>query len=197
MIEMNSTQKAASPGVLSNHLTKNLLVIGASVVIAVYLASNGVFERILASTQGMSILGSFIAGMFYSSFFTTAPATVALGEIAQEQSVFLVAFLGGLGAVIGDLVLFRFLKTHVADEFVALLAHPRKTRYRQILRMKSNRWFLGFLGALVIASPLPDELGLTLMGIESMKAKDLIPLSFILNALGILVIGLVARGIGG
>lgn len=179
-----------------NHLGKNLSIIGISVAIAIYLASTGFFERILENTKGMEFLGSFIAGMFYSSLFTTAPATVALGEIAQAESIFLVALLGGFGAVIGDLVIFRFLKTHVADEFLALVEHPRRTRYRKILHMRSVRWLLGLLGALIVASPLPDEIGLTLMGIGSMKAKDLIPLSFMLNGLGILIIGLVARGIG-
>ncbi len=182
---------------MTNHLIKNLLVITVSMAIAVYLASTGFFERVLLSAQGAEFIGAFIAGMFYSSLFTVAPATVALGEIAQAESVFLVALLGGLGAVIGDLLLFRFLKNHIADEFTALVAHPRNSRYKRILHLRSVRWLFGLLGALIIASPLPDEIGLTLMGIGSMRVKDLIPFSFILNSLGILIIGLVARGIGG
>jgi hypothetical protein len=41
------------------------------------------------------------------------------------------------------------------------------------------------LGALIIASPLPDEFGLALMGISRMRALVLMPISFVMNALGI------------
>ena len=50
-----------------------------------------------------------------------------------------------------------------------------------------------FLGALLIASPLPDEFGVALMGLAKMPTSEFVPISFSLNFLGILVIGVLAR----
>ena len=41
------------------------------------------------------------------------------------------------------------------------------------------------LGAAIIASPLPDEIGLSLMGMSKTRVAVLIPVSFAMNALGI------------
>jgi hypothetical protein len=41
------------------------------------------------------------------------------------------------------------------------------------------------LGAFIIASPLPDELGLTLMGMSKVRLAVLVPVSFVMNAVGI------------
>ena len=57
------------------------------------------------------------------------------------------------------------------------------------------RWFLMGVGALIIALPLPDEIGLVMMGLSRMKARHLIPISFVLNSLGIALVGLVARAL--
>jgi len=44
-----------------------------------------------------------------------------------------------------------------------------------------------------VISPLPDELGLAMMGLSKMKTSLFIPISFILNSLGILAIGLITK----
>jgi hypothetical protein len=46
---------------------------------------------------------------------------------------------------------------------------------------------------LIIASPFPDELGLMLMGLSKTNTKVFILLSFVLNFIGILVMGLLLR----
>lgn len=64
-----------------------------------------------------------------------------------------------------------------------------------IFRLRIFRWSIAFLGALVIASPLPDELGLMMLGFSKIKTSFFVPISFLLNFLGILVIGLIAKAI--
>jgi uncharacterized membrane protein YdjX (TVP38/TMEM64 family) len=44
------------------------------------------------------------------------------------------------------------------------------------------------LGAIIIASPLPDEMGVGLMGISKLKTSQFILLSFVLNAIGIFIV---------
>ena len=178
-----------------SHLAENLWILAFSVIAAVFLAKSGVFEQILTSTKESEIIGSFIAGLFFTSLFTVAPATVALAEIAQANSVIMVALIGALGAVIGDMVLFNFLKTHLSDELFSLFTHIKIKRWQRIFHFKAFHWAMVILGALVIASPLPDELALALMGITKIKASLLIPISFVFNGLGILAVGLVARNL--
>lgn len=177
------------------HFLKNLLVLGASVILAVVLAKSGVFEKLLIASAELKFIGSFVAGLFFTSLFTVAPATVALAEIAQSAPIGLVALLGGSGAVIGDLLLFKFLKSRLGDDLISLLKHARGRRLAALFNSPVLRSLSWVLGAAVIASPLPDELGLFLMGLSALKTKYLIPLSFILNSLGIFAVGLVSRGI--
>ncbi|KKR47070.1 MAG: hypothetical protein UT80_C0011G0001, partial [Parcubacteria group bacterium GW2011_GWC1_40_13] len=70
---------------------------------------------------------------------------------------------------------------------------PQK-RLFSIFRPKLFKWLIPFIGALIIASPLPDEAGLAMMGLSKMKTSVFIPISFALNFLGILAIGLFAKG---
>ena len=172
---------------------KDLAIIAFSVVIAVLIVKTGVLKTILISTQEMRFIGSFVAGMFFVSIFSVAPATVVLAEIAQSNSVFWVAFFGGIGALVGDLIIFRFIKDRFAEDFLQLIKKTRSERLVSIFMLKLFKWLVPFFGALIVASPLPDELGLAMMGLSKMKTSLFIPLSFFLNSLGILIIGIITK----
>ncbi|MDO8617415.1 MAG: hypothetical protein Q7N87_00765 [Candidatus Uhrbacteria bacterium] len=181
-----------------NNLTKDIGIIVLSVIVAIVLIKTGAIEEMLKQTQDLWFLDSFIAGMFFTSVFTTVPAMVALGETAQlSQSVLLVAIFGGLGALCGDLIIFRFMRDRFGEDILRLIRNSGNGKLRSVIRLKSFRWLTFFLGALIIASPLPDELGLTMMGFSKTKTSLFIPVSFIFNFLGILVIGLVAKNLLG
>ena len=51
------------------------------------------------------------------------------------------------------------------------------------------------LGGIIIASPFPDELGISLLGFTKTKTNAFIPVSLVFNFIGILLIGIVARTI--
>lgn len=176
-----------------NNLIKDVSIIVLSVLIAIIFVKTGVLIDILASSKELKLLGSFIAGMFFTSVFTVAPATVMLAEIAQTNSVIWVAFFGGVGAMIGDLIIFRFVKDRLTKDVLFLLKKSKSERLMSIFRLRISRWLIAFLGALVIASPLPDELGLMMMGFSKIKTLLFIPFSFLLNFFGILIIGLIAK----
>lgn len=172
---------------------KDVGIICLSILIAVILAKTGAIKELLTATKEAEIIGSLLAGMFFTSIFTTAPATVALAEIAQSSSIFLVAVFGGLGALIGDLIIFRFIKNHISEDIAYFVGKSKSERIRSIFHFRIFRWLIPFLGALVVASPLPDEIGLAMMGLSKMKTRIFIPLSFFLNSAGILIIGLIAK----
>ncbi len=178
-----------------NNLIKDISIVALSVLIAIILVKTEVIINIIASSKQLELFGSFIAGMFFTSIFTVAPATVVLAEIAQTNSVFWVAFFGGLGAMIGDMVIFRFVKNRLSTDILYMLKKSKSERLLSIFRLRIFRWLIAFLGALVIASPLPDELGLTMMGFSNINTSLFIPISFLLNSLGILIIGLIAKAV--
>ena len=66
------------------HLMRDLAIIAVSVAVAVLLARLGVVEKFMVFAGGFKILASFVAGMFFTSIFTTAPAMVALVVLARD-----------------------------------------------------------------------------------------------------------------
>ena len=176
-----------------NNLARDLGLIVLSVFIAVILAKTGGLESLITSTQEVRFIGSFIAGIFFVSVFTAAPATVALGEIAQSNSIITVAIIGGLGALIGDLLIFRFIRDKISQDFSYLVKISRTERFFSVFKLKLFRWIIPFAGALIIASPLPDEIGVAMFGLSKMKNSYFILLSFVLNSAGILIIGLISK----
>ncbi|MBI2591604.1 MAG: hypothetical protein HYW34_02920 [Candidatus Brennerbacteria bacterium] len=183
---------------MNNHkkkLIRDSVLIILSVFIAIILAKTGILKELITSTQEMRFIGSFIMGVLFVSVFTAAPAIVALGEIAQSNSVIIVAIIGGLGALIGDLIIFRFVKDRVSEHFDYLIKISKLERLFPIFKLKLFRWSIPFIGALIIASPLPDEIGITILGLSKMKNSYFLLLSFILNSAGILIIGLIAKSL--
>lgn len=143
-------------------------------------------------------LAAFLAGIGFSSLFTAAPATVALGTISNTFGVWPTAFFGGAGALLGDLVLLKAMTT-VAKSVrrpVGKMVKPpqfiKLHRLRQILSHGPFKVILWATGAIIIASPLPDELGLAIMGASRIPFWLLVCISFVFNTLGIAAIGLVS-----
>lgn len=177
-------------------LLHDVLVIIVSVGIAVVLAQAELLVTILESARELALLGSLIAGFFFTSIFTTAPAIVTLGEIARIQAIVPTALLGALGAVVGDFIIFRFIRDRFSEHVLQLLGHRGVgKRIHALFKLKLFRLVSLFVGSLIIASPLPDELGLSLFGFSKIKTSWFIPLSFISNFIGIILIGLVARAL--
>jgi hypothetical protein len=176
-------------------IARDLLIIVVSVILALFLVKGGAIEYFISLIQGQVFLGSFIAGIFFTSLFTIAPASIALAKISLTASPLLVAFWGALGAMIGDLLLFLFIRDSLAEDLLELIKNPEYKRIRGVFKLRLFRWFIPLLGALVIISPLPDELGLALMGFSKVKTKVMLPLTFALNFLGILLIFAIANAI--
>lgn len=176
-------------------IARDIAIIVVSIIGAVLIATTESLREFLTSAAEIKFLGSFLAGMFFISIFTAAPASVVLVEIALSNSLFEVAFFGGLGAMVGDLIIFRFIKDDLAEDIRWLIGKNRERRIASIFKLHHSRWLIHFLGALVVASPLPDELGLAMMGLSKMRMALFIPLSFVLNFFGILFIALIAKGL--
>ena len=175
------------------HLVKDFFIILASLVIAFTLAKTGVVYWLIGLSSELRVIGTFVAGIFFTSVATIAPAGVALAEIAKTSSVVWTAFFGALGSVCGDLIIFKFVKDSVSEDFEYLLKELPSHRVKAIFHQRMFRWVLPLLGAFIIASPLPDELGITLLGLSKMKTRYFILVSYIFNFIGIYILGMLVK----
>src|SRR3989338_2180874 len=100
-----------------------------------------------------------------------------------------------LGSFIAG-IFFRFIRDKFSEHLIELVGHRNVSRkMRTFFRLRLFRWLSLFVGGLIIASPLPDELGISLLGFSKVKISRFVPLSFAINFIGIVLIGPVARAI--
>lgn len=180
----------------NNDFLRDVGIILLSIFVAVILVKTRILSHLLFLTGKTLFLNSFISGFFFTSVFTTAPAIAALGEIARANSLFFTALFGALGAMCGDFLIFRFMRDSFSGHLIELVkTKGTRKRIKSIFKLRFFRWLTFLIGGLIIASPLPDELGLSLLGFSKIKTSRFLPLSFTFNFIGIIFVGLVARAL--
>lgn len=168
----------------------DFILIAISILFAILIAQSTIVFDLLKYLSIFKYLTIFIAGIFFTSVFTTAPALVILGEISRVESFLLVSLIGGLGAVVGDFILFKLFKDRIYYDIRYLFKHSKINRISHIFKTGIFYWFTPLIGAIIIASPLPDELALAFLGFMRIRSSTLIIISFVFNSIGIYIIGL-------
>lgn len=174
-------------------LLRDVSVLVLSILLAIAVSQTDVIVRLFAATDTGMVLAAFVAGALFSSAFTTAPAIVILGQLSQAHGMWEVAVVGAAGALLADLLLFKLFKDTVSGDLRFLAKKTCGRACVRALRTRPVRVLSVLLGGIVIASPLPDELGLALMGITRIPLHVLVPVSYALNFAGILAIGFIAQ----
>jgi len=173
---------------LKKHLSRDLFWFIVSILVAILIVRSGIITHVLAGSAQGRLLGSFIAGLFFTSLFSIAPASIALVTLAKTTSIVEVALAGALGAMLGDLLIFQFIKSNLTDDLNEIALLPRYRKMKRLFSIRLLRILRPFIGAIVIISPLPDEIGLALLGFSKIPTIIMLPLTFILNFFGILLI---------
>ncbi|OQA52299.1 MAG: hypothetical protein BWY43_00563 [candidate division WS2 bacterium ADurb.Bin280] len=171
---------------------KNTFLAVLALIVFFIVAKLPSFQGIISHFSALGYLGAFVGGLFFVSVFTIAPSAVLIFDVAQSLDPINVAIAAGLGTVIGDYLILRFLKDSVFDELSSLFDSRFRTTVRKLFATPYFAWLIPILGAAVIASPLPDEAGICLLGLSKIRTWQFLLLTFILNSMGILVIILVA-----
>lgn len=172
---------------------KYLSLIGVSLIIAAYLAGNQSFHNFLLQLGSLEYVGALIAGVLFVSTFTVAESIVIISILSTNINPVALGLIGGIGAVVGDLIIFRLVKDHLTEELKLLLPKQEIAYIKSVLKSKYIAWMLPFIGMLIIASPLPDELGVSVLGLSKISETKFIIISFICNAVGILMVAAVAK----
>lgn len=175
------------------NLGRDMFFILLSVLVAIFIVRYGVISNFISLVDEGKILGSFLAGVFFTSAFTIAPASIALAELSQTISIIPLAFFGACGAVVGDMILFLFIRDKFADDLTKVLHTYHDKKWTRFFHRKFLKWLTPLIGAIIIASPLPDEVGITMMGFSRINTKMLVAISFVMNFVGILLVAFVAH----
>lgn len=168
---------------------KNVTYICLSIAVATLLLGSTMFKEVLLHLGSYGYFGAFIGGMLFVSTFTVSIGLAILTILTPALHPVEVGIVAGLGGVIGDLVIFRFIRSKgLIKEIKHMTSYLGGDRLKHLIHTKYFGWSLPVLGALIVASPLPDELGIGLMGISKLNTFQFVILSYILNSIGIIVI---------
>ena len=171
---------------------KNTTFLIVSILTLILLLDSEGITSVIAIIGNWGYIGAFLTGVLFTSTFTIAPAILLLYTFANVLHPFEVALFAGLGAVIGDYILFSFLKDRVFAELHPLIKRFGGSHIRHLFKTPYFAWLMPLIGGAIIASPLPDELGVGILGFSRLKTWQFVTLSFVFNATGVFIIALIA-----
>ena len=166
---------------------KNITLTILGIVLVVFLSKDPTFNGLISSIGTLRFLGAIIGGALFVCTFTISLGALILFGLAKTVSPFEIGIFAAIGAVFTDFVVFRFVKNNLTDEIKELYEQVSGHHIRKVIHSGFFTWALPVVGAIIMASPLPDEIGVSLMGISKMSHLKFIILSFILNAIGIVI----------
>ena len=168
---------------------KNLTIVFFSIILVIFISKIESFHSFILNLGNFGYLGAFVAGIFFVSMFTAATSSLVLILLAKTLSPIEIGLIAGFGAVVGDLLIFNLIKDNLSNEIKDIYNHiDRKNHLKKLFHSKYFSWTLPLIGALIIASPLPDEIGVSLLSFSKMNTFKFAFISFILNSIGIFLI---------
>lgn len=169
------------------HKFKNLILTVLSIVLVIFLSKDTGFNSFITSIGSLRYVGAVIGGALFVCTFTVSLGAIILFELAKHTSPLEIGFFAAMGAVFTDFVVFHYVKDNLVEEVKELYTDLSGHHFKVVVHSKFFSWFLPVLGALIMASPFPDEIGVSLMGISKMSPIKFVILSFILNGIGIMI----------
>lgn len=176
-------------GKAKSRVIRDLVIILFSIFLAILLARSGTIDSFIKLFEGSFVLTALIGGILFTSVFTTAIGTAIFFVLGIDgYNPFLIAFIGGTGALVGDLLIFHFVRAELVTNLEALLEKKTRRKLEHVTHHKVIAFGLALLGGIIIASPFPDELGIAFLAASGLKNSYFSIISYILNFFGILAI---------
>lgn len=144
-------------------------------------------ENFIKVILPFKLFAIFVAGLMYASFVTTPLSIASFYLLGLHTNPVLLAVIGGIGAAVGDVFLIhllRLIKKDLPRFSTRGLVHDIK----KLLHSVNLHLVAMILGILIIASPLPDEIGLILLGATKLSDLRIFLISAVLNGIGIYLI---------
>jgi len=161
---------------------KNTTLLIIFVGLFFYFYKQGFLDYFIKFLGNFGYASCFFVGIFFVSIFTAAPSLAILYELSSTLNPFLVALISGVGAMVGDYLILFLLRDKIFEEIKPFF----KNKFLiEIFRSPYFSWILPIIGAAIIASPFPDEIGIGFMGLSKVKKWQFLGITFLLNSLGI------------
>ena len=171
----------------------NTLLLVASFIAFFFLAGTPAVHTFLAGVGQEGYLGAFLAGLFFASTFTVAPALVVLYALAHALPTMPLALVAGFGAMLGDFMLFRFVRDRLTPEWQPVFTRLAGSEFGRVFASPFFASLVPVIGAIFIATPLPDEVGVSILGLSQLESWKILLLTLALNVLGIAAIVFLAQ----
>ena len=165
-------------------------------ILAYFIFKERNFSLFHGGLLSLGYFGTFLVGIFFTYGFTAAPATAILFILAKEQNIIVAGFIAGLGALLGDLIIFKFIRHSFSDEIKKLSKEESISYLNNKIPKGFKKYLLVVLAGFIIASPLPDEIGVSLLAASSTISTKLFSIvSYLMNTAGIFLILLIGNQI--
>lgn len=170
-----------------------MLLLGIMVFLAYGLFQEESVQEYFHGLKEYGYASAFAGGALFAVGFGAPFGVAILVTIADEVNILLAGLLGGLGALLSDYLIFKFIKVTFNDEIMRFRNSKAYTLFDGYLirRMPPKLAFYIAIGiaGFFIASPLPDEIGVAMFaGLTTVKDRTFALIAFTLNTLGIIAV---------
>jgi uncharacterized membrane protein YdjX (TVP38/TMEM64 family) len=163
-----------------------------AIILAYILFRNPFIQDPISHLGTLGYFSIFIAGMLFAFGFT-APFSVGFFITLNPSNVWIAGIIGGFGALVSDLIIFNTIKISFEDEFKRLRNSKSFVKIKGLIERNLNErikvYLMYVFAGILIASPLPDEIGVTMLaGLTKISTRMLVTISFFLNTMGIVIL---------
>jgi len=131
----------------------NLLLLVGGLAFALILSRLPFFAILIREIEKFGYLGAVFSGFLFTSTFTVATGALLIANFAKLLDPFLLILCTVFGALIGDTLIFLFIKDKVSEDITPVYEHfLAKNHLKKIVHTKYFSWTLPVVGALIIAS---------------------------------------------
>jgi hypothetical protein len=175
-----------------NYRYPKITILILVIILAYFIFSNSSIQDLIMHLNNLSYIGVFIAGLFFTFGFTS-PFSAGFFIVFNPDNLFLSALVGGFGALVGDLFIFKFIRFSFQNEFTLLEREKMFMKlegfFNRSFSHKIRLFFLYALAFFFISSPLPDEAGVIILaGLTKIHPKIFSIISFVANTSGIFIL---------
>ncbi len=171
----------------------NWPLIGISIIVAFGLSQYQPFHEFLLGLGDWSYVGIFFTGILFVFTFTVATTIIIFHTLGEVMSPWTIGLIAGFGAVVGDYLIFMFVRKHIFGDTERLAKQFPKSFWGKLAKNTYFQWLLPVLGIAIVALPFPDEVGIALLGISKIKLYQFIILAFIAHAIIITLIAMTGQ----
>lgn len=137
----------------------------------------------------------FVGGLLFSFGFTSPFGIGVFLEVGHTVHPILGGLLGGVGALLSDLVIFEVMRFELFHDEMHRIRSSRivswchRILHHEKFPQKIREYLLWSFAGIVIASPLPDEFGVALVSsLTDIRARSFALLCFMFNTAGIILL---------